>query len=217
MPDQSLIPAIKAALRANEIGNSSPYKLSFAGKGTSGASFGIYQADTNTNHNAGDTLRNVLAAAGMAAAAVDRILKLLIAPCPTNPLSDSETAAVNAALDAPQGRALVDTLDDKSLSVVLGHLDHAVAAAAKAANSVVPEAQLAICLWCNMTGAPTTLSKWLGGDAVTMGGSTVHAPANPVSFAEMERFLKNAKFFKENPRTWAHFNESVSVGSRSLT
>ena len=50
--DATLLPAIRAAIKANEIGTESPYRLSYARLGVSGASFGIFQGDTNVNHEA---------------------------------------------------------------------------------------------------------------------------------------------------------------------
>ena len=49
MVDPDLIPAIKEAIKQNEIGDQSPYKLSYARLGVSGASFGVFQGDTNVS------------------------------------------------------------------------------------------------------------------------------------------------------------------------
>ena len=62
MVDTALIPAITAAIKTNEIGNASPYALSYAELGASGASFGIFQGDTNVNHTARATLLQALQA-----------------------------------------------------------------------------------------------------------------------------------------------------------
>ena len=45
MPQESVKPALRAGLRMHEIGSASPYKLFFAAKGKSGASFGFMQGD----------------------------------------------------------------------------------------------------------------------------------------------------------------------------
>ena len=55
MVDATLVPAIKAAIKQNELGDASPYMLSYACLGASGASFGIFQGDTNVNHVARET------------------------------------------------------------------------------------------------------------------------------------------------------------------
>ena len=47
MVDETLKPELRLALRLHEIGDASPYALSFAGKGNSGASFGFMQGDMN--------------------------------------------------------------------------------------------------------------------------------------------------------------------------
>jgi hypothetical protein len=216
MPDPALMPAIKAALRANEIGNGDPYKLSFALLGSSGASFGIFQADTAANRNALSTLRSILVAATMPIGQINNILAVLGVPCPTDPLHPEDEAAVNAALASAQGRALVDAMDARTLAVIGADLDLANAAAAKSENSINGEAQLAVCLWCNMSGPPSLLLTWLGGAAVTETGATVAPPGNPVTLDDMQRYLSRSSFFAAHPRNWAHFAASVAAGVELL-
>jgi hypothetical protein len=206
------MPAIKQALRTNELGAGDPYKLSFALLGASGASFGIFQADTAQNANAVATLRAVLQGAAMDPAAINAILGALAQPCPTDPLSAADETAVNAALSSPQGRALVDAMDARTLAVVYCDLDMANNAAAAAGNSIDPDAQLAVCLWCNMSGPPTLLLTWLGGTAINEPGGLVAAPANPVTMDDMQRYLTRSSFFTQHPRNWAHFSASVAAG-----
>jgi hypothetical protein len=209
MTDPAMLPAIKASIRANEIGSQSPYKLSFAKKGNSGASYGVFQNDTYANRTALTTLTQILSDAGLPADQVQRITGLLGRPCPTNPLSASDEAAVNAALAAPDGQAQVDTLDSAQLQIVTGYLDQALAASIAPVNG---DAQLAICLWCNMTGKPTTLMTWLGGASVTQAGGTVAPPGNPVTMDDMTRYLLSTQFFVQNPGNWPHFTDSVAAG-----
>ncbi len=216
MPDPSMLPAIRAALRAHELGSGDPYALSFALLGTSGASFGIFQADTASDPRAAATLRAVLNGAGMAPARIDAVLALLTKRCPFDPLNREDEAAVDAALASPQGRALVDALDEETVTVVTGNLDLAIAAAQNVGNSVEADAQLAICLWCNMTGTPTLLLSWLRGLAIEEPGGTVAAPGNPVALADMQRYLLRSTFFTNHPRNWTHFQASVAVGVRLL-
>ncbi len=216
MSDPALTPAITAALRANELGAASPYRISFACKGSSGASFGAFQGDTAVNPAALATLRRVLAAAAMPTDQAGRILDAVRLPCPTDPLSRADEAAVNAALDAPQGRALVDALDQRSLSVVLADLDLANAAAARGGNSIDPAGQLAICLWCNMSGPPTLLLTWLGGVPVTESGAVVAAPGRPVKLDDIRRYLNCTPFFTAHPNNMAHFLQSVAAGAALL-
>jgi hypothetical protein len=216
MPDAAMMPAIKAALRANELGPGNPYRLSFAGKGSSGASFGVFQADTAANANARTTLHNVLAGAGMDPGQLQRIMAALSVACPSDPLAPADEAAVNAALDSPQGRALVDALDGQSLAIVCGDLDLANKTAAGAGSAIAGDAQLAICLWCNMTGRPSLLLTWLGGADVTQSGVVVAAPGAPVVFDDMRRYLTATAYFVANPRNWTHFSQSVAAGAALL-
>jgi hypothetical protein len=44
-PSSALENALRSAVRFNEISDETPYRLSFAGKGTSGGSFGFMQGD----------------------------------------------------------------------------------------------------------------------------------------------------------------------------
>jgi hypothetical protein len=45
MPEENLKPALRRALQVHEIGDETPYRLFFAAKGKSGASFGFMQGD----------------------------------------------------------------------------------------------------------------------------------------------------------------------------
>jgi len=112
MVDQALLPAIDATIRQNEIGNGSPYQLSFACKGKSGASFGFMQGDTNVSSLARNTLTQVLAAAGVDQATSARILAALSCALPNgNPLSGPDTALVNNALSSAAGQPIVDAME----------------------------------------------------------------------------------------------------------
>jgi len=214
MTDPAMIPAIKAAIHANELGPLSPYKLHFAKKGNSGASFGVFQNDTAANRAALVTLTEILEGARLPAEQVQRITRLVGRPCPANPLSPADDAAVNAALASPEGHHRVDALDTVQLHVVCGYLDQAVTASRAPIDG---EAQLAICLWSNMTGKPTTVLTWLRGASVTQAGGMVAPPGDPVAFAgDMTRYLKSTKFFIENPANWKHFAGSVAIGAALL-
>ncbi len=209
-----MLPAIKAAIRANEIGSLSPYRLHFAKKGNSGGSYGVFQNDTHANRSALKTLSEILHGAGLPPDQVQRITSLLSRPCPANPLSPAEDAAVNAALASPAGRAAVDALDTAQLHVICGYLDLALAASPAPIDG---HAQLAICLWSNMTGKPTTVLTWLRGASISQHGGTVAPPDSPVTFAgDMTRYLKSSKFFIENAANWKHFAESVAIGAALL-
>jgi hypothetical protein len=211
--DSTMMPAIRAAIKANEIGSADPYALSFAGKGNSGASFGIFQNDTAANSSALKTLQSILTTAALPDEQIARIIDLLGKPCTTNPLTAADEGAVNAALHSDAGKLAVDALDDKQLSVVCGYLDRAVQASK---NPIEGKAQLGICMWCNMTGAPTTLLTWLGGSSVVAAGGKVDPPGNPASFDDLTRLLQKQTFFVNNPRNWQHFADSAAEGAELL-
>ena len=130
MVDPSLLPAIRAALRENEIGNQSPYVLTYARLGNSGGSFGVFQGDACVDPNARAALKQALVAAGVASATVTRIVNAVSQPCPDgSPLSPADQKTADDALDSPQGRAIVDAMDGKTIQIVLGELDSSIAAA----------------------------------------------------------------------------------------
>lgn len=212
MPDQSLLPAIARALQGNEVGNASPYQLGFAGTGKSGASFGSMQGDLA----AGDPrvtacFHDALAASGWTEARIADALARLSVPLTASPLSEGDLAAVNAALDTPRGRQLVDAMDEHLLDTCFTHLDSCLAAAHRGGRRVAPEAQIAIALWMNMTGPPSKLLDWLGGAAVTMAGP-VPPPDEYVTGAEMVAFLRASHYFTEHPDAMRHFQEAVAAG-----
>lgn len=213
MVDAALLPAIKEAIKQNEIGNASPYVLSYAQRGQSGASFGIFQGDTAANATARATLQGIIQAAGLGAEMVGRVMAAVSQACPNgNPLSAGDSTAVNGALAAPAGRHAVDAMDATLLQVVLNSLDTSLAAAAAVGFSIDPEAQLYIALWINMTGAPNTLNRWIRGAS-----TAVACPTGPVvSVADIKSYLQATKFFTDNPRNFKHLQDSVAAGAALL-
>jgi hypothetical protein len=213
MPDPTLLPAIKAAIQANELGAISPYVLCFAGLSQSGASFGIFQGDTNVNATARSVLRQALVAADTDDATCDRIISALSQPCPQNPLSPEDTTLADNALSSDAGKALVDAMDSKLLQIVLADLDSSITAAASRTLTLAPAVQLYICLWSNMTGAPTTLNHWLAG-TTELG---VAPPAGPVvSRPNVEAYLQSSSYFQLHPRNFLHMSDSVDTGLLAL-
>ncbi|HLZ64725.1 MAG TPA: hypothetical protein VKQ29_00775 [Aliidongia sp.] len=212
MVDTALLPAIRAAIRQNELGKASPYCLSYARLGESGASFGICQGDTNVNPLARSTLTDVLNAAGMADATVSRILAAVSRPLPNgNPLSAADTSSVNDALASELGQPIVDGMDDKLLQTVLKGLDSCIAASG--ARPIDPTALLYIALWANMTGAPNSLCKWLGGQEVV----GVAPPAGAtVTATDLETYLQANSYFRDNPDNFPHTQQSVAAGAKQL-
>jgi hypothetical protein len=214
MPDESIKAALRAALRHHEIGDGSPYRLYFAGKGESGASFGFMQGDLNTGPPiVSRTFHNALAAAGIALAKVASLEQQLSGHLRVNPLPGVDTSLVNDALQA--SRVLVDAMDEELLQSVYGHLDSCTADAAGAGCAIESKALLYIALWINMTGPPTKLADWLGGG--DPGFRTPVPPAAPrVEEEGIATYLLATRYYVENPQNWPHMLESVEAGAALL-
>ena len=214
MVDTALIPAIKEAIKQNEIGNASQYELSYARLGTSGASFGVFQGDTNVSHAARATLAAALRVRGADEETVTRILGLVGQPCPDgNPLSPEDTDLANAALSSSDGRKLVDQMDDGLLQIVLHGVDSCIAAAQTRSLTIDGIAILYIALWVNMTGPPNVLSRWLAG-SVELGVPPAAGPR--VSQHDIESYLHASKFFVLHPRNFVHLQNSVQAAIPDL-
>lgn len=203
MVSEAIKPKLRAALRAHEIGSDSPYRISFAGKGTSGGSFGFMQGDLAAGQSeTTDAFRAAMAAAGVAAGQTESILARIAVPCATSPLSDAETELVDSALDG--SKAIVDAMDETILRKVYRGLDQCMAAATAGGRTVTTEAQLYIALWINMTGPPTKLLEWLE-------GAESGAPPQ-VDGDAIRAYLRARKYYRENPRNFNHLNDCVTIG-----
>jgi hypothetical protein len=107
--------ALRHAVRRHEIGEDTPYKLSFAEKGRSGASFGFMQGDLGQNQpEVKAAFRRALVAHNVAEEKISSLMQSLSAPVARNPLSEADTKLVNNALDAPKGHLLVDAMDEQA-------------------------------------------------------------------------------------------------------
>jgi hypothetical protein len=213
MVDNAFKPALRAALRCNEIGNETPYKLSFAGKGNSGASFGFMQGDMAVQPIARDTFRAALAAADFDPARIDSLVAQLSQHLPSNPLSPQVTSAINAALVASS--ALVDAMDERILNGVYNSLDRCTAAAGDGGCTIEPVALIYMALWINMTGPPTSLIVWLeGGDP---GLSAPVPPAAPdVDEPAIQAYLGATKYFTQNPQNLPNVISCAEKGATLL-
>jgi hypothetical protein len=209
MVDTALVPAITVAIKTNEIGDASPYVLSYAELGASGASFGIFQGDTNVNHTARATLLQALRANNADPDAITRIIAAVSQPCPNgNPLSPEDTLTANDALSCDGGKALVDAMDNTLLNIVLSELDSCIAAARVRTHTIDPQALLYIALWVNMTGAPDTLNKWLSGTQEV----GLAPPVGPVVTPQnLQNYLQANTYFRLHPRNFAHMQDSVNT------
>lgn len=211
MVDKALKPAIKEAIRYNELGTASPYRLSFARLGKSGASFGVFQSDTNVSLSARTRLEKILRQTGVNAAAVARIMRAISRPCPDgNPLSRADTGTVNTALQSCVGQGMVDAIDGALFGVVLDELQSCLEAAAAAHLSISAVAQLYIALWVNMSGEPSSLKHWLVGATVNKVGS----PSPPaVTEVDITEYLTATKYFRLHPRNFAHMRDAVQAAA----
>ena len=212
--DPSITDALKVALQQNEIGDASPYQLSYARKDSSGASFGVFQGDTHSDPSALATLANVLKSCAVSDQVASNVLDLVSKPCPSgSPLTSDEEKIVNDALQSPLGQMLVDHMDDRIFQRIVAQLKQCIASAASARFVIETPAQLAISLWANMTGPPDQLAAWLVGTSAL----GVACPVGPtVSREDIDRYLQATKFFTENPQNFVHFSESVDAGVRKL-
>ena len=214
MPDDALKPALRAALRLHEIADKTPYRLFFAGKGKSGASFGFMQGDLAAGQpEVRQTFLNVCAAAGIGAAAAATLVQRLSVPLIVNPLDPAETQQVNDALAASS--RLVDAMDEAILQKVYASLDTCLATAGAAHRGIAPKALIYMALWINMTGPPTKLLVWLGGRdpglhrPVALPDQLVDAPA-------MEAYLQATDYFVENPGNLPHMLQCAAAGASLL-
>ena len=214
--DQGLTKALKTALRLHEIGDASPYVLSFAGKAKSGASFGFMQGDLAAGQpSVRDAFRAALTAAGVPDAQITDIMRRLSVHLISNPLTATETALVNAALASPAGRSVVDAMDDTIFQQVNRHVQDCLNAAAASRRQVAPKAEIYMALWINMSGPPTTLLHWLSGASVTL-TTTLPPPPMTVDAAAMETYLHATSYFSENPHNFAHMTQSAAAGMNAV-
>ena len=214
MVDETLKPALRMALRLNEIGDASPYRLSFAGKGKSGASFGFMQGDMEAGQpEVQQTFHDALAAAGMDDATIAGFAAQLSVPLINCPLDNADRDQVNAALLASS--ALVDAMDEQILGGVYNGLDACTARAGAAGRSIAAKGLIYMALWINMTGPPSTLLVWLGGGTPAMrrpvppAGAVVDGPA-------METYLQATDYFVENPHNFPHMMQCAAAGAATL-
>ena len=210
MPDQGLKGALLAALRFHEIGNDTPYKLYFAGKGNSGASFGFMQGDLAAGQKvAQHTFQNVLAAEKFPPGEIASLLARLSVHLVNSPLSRAEENEVNAALKAQ--KKLVDKMDEEIAQGVFEDLDLCIGTATANGREIDPKAQLYIAMWINMTGKPSKLLTWLrGGDPQLR--EKIAKPGPKVDTKAIEIYLLATDYYTRNPQNFKHMRESVAKG-----
>jgi hypothetical protein len=214
MPPENLKPALAEALRHHEIGGdiALAYRLSFAGKGNSGASFGVMQGDLAAGRpEAKKAFLAALAAAKVPQERIDAITSVLHdRPHKANPLSEAETRLVNHALAA--SKPIVDEMDAAIAAEVYADLDKVTAAAAAAGRTIEPKALLYLANWINMTGRPTTLLKWVTGEPI----AAIPRVGPVIDEASVQAYLLAQKYYRENPAVWPHMVKSVAKGARLI-
>ena len=213
MVDDTLKPALRAALRCNEIGDETPYQLDFAAKGDSGASFGFMQGVLAEHPIARDTFRAAMAAAGIPQSKIDTWVTKLSRHVSHDPLSASDTREIDAALKAHS--ALVDAMDEKILTGVYASLDECSAAARDGNCTIQPAALIYMALWINMSGKPTTLLKWLRGEDPGLGGSVPRASPT-VTGASIQAYLRATGYFRANPGNLPNVIRCANKGATLL-
>lgn len=210
--DDPVQQTISTALRLHEIGNESPYRISFAGKGNSGGSFGFMQGDLAANQAVvGPTFLRVLEAAGIPAATAESLKSRLSVHTAVNPLSPQESALVNNALDSPTGHKLVDEMDRAILGNVFDDVRKCIATANENERCISLKALLYIAMWINMSGPPSTLLKWLKGmDVILDYHVTVPSPGDIVDGIAMESYLQKTHYFSANPANFKRLRQCAA-------
>jgi hypothetical protein len=216
MLDESIKTAIRTALRLHEIGDKSPYRIFFAAKGKSGGSFGFMQGDLAAGQaNITQTFRDVMVAAGVMQSRARSIETLLSVHVVKNPLSAPDTKIVNGALDAPEGRVLVDIMDEQIIAGVYAGLNKCIVAATSSGRAIGPKALIYKAMWINMSGPPTKVLTWLAGKGVSMAMPIAKAPLN-VDGSAMEGYLRATSYYSENPGNLPHAMQCAAAGMAML-
>ncbi|HEV2550332.1 MAG TPA: hypothetical protein VGU20_23675 [Stellaceae bacterium] len=217
--NQDLRDAITAAVELNEGASDNPYRLSFARKAESGASFGKMQGDLSAQQLARDTLKKALLANGVDMDRATDIVAQLSRPMATNGLDAGDDQLVEAALASNAGRSLVDEMDQQISARVIDDVEDCLDTAQAANREVEPKAAIYMAMWINMSGPPTTLKVWLGGQDVFLAHHTrrVAAPGDVVTAADVEGYLQATDYFTANPRNFAHLEEAAAAGVTAMT
>jgi hypothetical protein len=205
--------AILSGIRLNEIGNGTPYKLYFATKGSSGASFGATQGDLAAGQPiVTQTFHDCLAAAGFSVAEIQGFISMLSVHLISDPLSAADEQRINAAL--LNGKNLVDKMDQQIMTDIYSDVDKCISAASSAGRHIEPIALIYMALWINMSGPPTSLLLWLKGQDPGMAGVPVLGPA--VTEEDMQGYLKATNYFRANTGNLAHIVASAEAGALTL-
>ncbi|EJJ31591.1 hypothetical protein [Rhizobium sp. CF142] len=210
MPAEKFKPALRAALRMHEIGNDTPYRLYFAAKGKSGASFGFMQGDLAAGQVVvTKTFNDILTSEGIPPSKINSLLAKLSVHTIGNPLNPSDTKLVNTALD--KHRADVDEMDEAILSDVYQSLDTCISAASNGGKTISGKAMLYAALWINMAGPPTKFLDWLKGKDPHLIHPVPKAPAL-ITGDDVRAYLMATSYYVSNPGNAPHLDASVKAG-----
>lgn len=212
--DESVKPAIRMALRLHEIGDATPYRISFAGKGKSGASFGFMQGDMAQGPPiVRQTFVDAMHQAGTDNGTSAAWQRQLSVPLITCPLSGTDRGQVDTALAA--GSALVDAMDENLIAKIYADLDTCVTRGGLNGHALAPKALIYIAMWANMTGYPDQILVWLGGGAPSLRHPVAPA-ADMVDGPAMEAYLLATDYFIENPNNWPQMLSCAAAGAQQL-
>lgn len=196
--DQNLV---KAAIRANEIGSADIYRLSWAGKGNSGASIGLFQTDLAANSSARAAIWKVLISDGFSGNDATAITSRLSSAQIESPFAADVAVQIDAALHTSYGMAVVDGMDASAFSRVLQFL--------VPLPSMTVGAACAAGCWINMTGPPFRLRSWLQGTP-DIGLDIPFSGLSPVTLSDMYVYLGQCDFYVKNPRNFDHLKVSIA-------
>jgi hypothetical protein len=220
MLDPNTIAALGWALGWHETNNDPAviYRLSYAGEGASGASFGRYQNDCHANPHALVCLTAVLARSFLQPAEQSRVLAAVHGHLIGAPLSVDDRAAVDAALSSYAGQALVDALDEQTIAGSLALLQRCVSAAASNGSSLSFEAMAGALIWCNASGVPTELLHYLSGGVAILGSEMVPRLAHGaiVDEAAFLVYFRMIPFVRQHPNELIRMVEAITEGTRKL-
>jgi len=217
---------IREVLTGSEGAAGKVYKLSFAEKGQSGASFGLFQNDIAANSTARNTFRDILLHYEINGARVfsDAKVEIIITAAAQKGVTQADFKAniegtetrnqVNQALDSAYGHTHIDAQDNIALQTatnytvsLLSTLNSSTAVYGPGCLTYInpdPVTLGAAVAWINMTGAPNLLTDYLAGKAVTFNGQTRQLHAAPQR-DNMHFYLQNMDYFRtKNPNfsTW---------------
>ena len=202
---------VKEVLTKAEGAKDSLYRLSFAGTGDSGASFGLFQNDVAVNDVAKAEFRTILTQARndarvalFTSAEVDQIVTLAGAKRVTAAhFTRSDLDRVNKALSSADGKRVIDDLDGRTLTKVTNLVNTFLGTVNSGSlgtgvfNRANPDpiALAAVVSWTNRSGEPIDIAKYMSGQALFFNGQSRKLLAAPTR-SDTEFYLSNQEYFR---------------------